>query len=870
MLSFTKQQVETTRPDGYWIEAFPFCVDGSSGPDLIAYGLGTADSDSKIQLYLNPYNGKQVTDTSYERKQIAKLSFPVACRHVSSHYRYGPSMNDIWPDGGRVSWFENEGDVGKENWTRRYIGQSPGMHRLKTGHFTTRDHIQVIAVPIVIKSGDLTSPAPVIIYTAPDNPKDLPADRGWNSAVAFKTFRLVHEVIVVPGLNNGLDQVLLAGREGVNLIRFDVASATWKSDNIGKGLPQSEGNPYWGSGTVGVAKVHDDSCGYIASGEAFHGNCVSVYVKPKTAPKDRIAGIRWTRYLLDDYGPLNDQHTGSIHHVICADIDGDGIDEFLVAFMGSEPPSWDKTGVWCYKPIDLESGKFAKFKLSDDSAGRIAVADFRQVGRKDFATISYSVPGYFESPDPSVNMYLNTPITAEKLNDEVVFRIPDPSTISIVDEVEFLDVASRKLSLVVLPKYGRFPVKKGDGVKVIAGRLLWEDQDGNIQQRTKATRPQQQVSTLVNSKDGFVSTEFEGAAFMLLKKSSTSGTPPYSDMAQVEAHNIFPAHFPSAVRSMKFPWVKVEDRPWANGGFKGLEFYNLVGFHVRLSSDSDDQVCHIQLWTAGKGVSAGFHNHADKSFAEIHTCIVNGTGKGGMNWATVPDADFDPANPDKTKYKGLVVPDMCEHGPLWRIDSDGLPLIRKNDTVDYPWHVDEAWIAGDGRGEQSFDVWIAFEFPSFVANVDVNPENVSLSPGIYHIIDSATSRPIAVEEGKTADNTPVVLNSPGKFDYATWQVSRIAGTSFYTFRNISSGSSATSSWPPVDKQKVVGSRSPAAMNLTSAWTVRLISTDTFSVGLIATDLGLSVNADQSRAILASIGGNGSRQWRFEAVPEKTY
>jgi hypothetical protein len=46
--------------------------------------------------------------------------------------RYGSSMNDIWPDGGRVSWYENPCvRNGNEHWKRRYIGKSPGMHRIK-------------------------------------------------------------------------------------------------------------------------------------------------------------------------------------------------------------------------------------------------------------------------------------------------------------------------------------------------------------------------------------------------------------------------------------------------------------------------------------------------------------------------------------------------------------------------------------------------------------------------------------------------------------------------------------------------------------------------------------------------------------------
>jgi hypothetical protein len=103
---------------------------------------------------------------------------------------------------------------------------------------------------------------------------------------------------------------------------------------------------------------------------------------------------------------------------------------------------------------------------------------------QDFATISYSVPGYFESPDPSINIYKNpagnlyhnklvqakASITIQKLNDEVLFRIPDPASIVEVDEVQFLDVSARKLALVVVPPHSTYEVKHGDGLKVVQGR----------------------------------------------------------------------------------------------------------------------------------------------------------------------------------------------------------------------------------------------------------------------------------------------------------------------------------------------------------------------------------------------------------------
>lgn len=97
--------------------------------------------------------------------------------------------------------------------------------------------------------------------------------------------------------------------------------------------------------------MRDDQAGYVASSEAFHGNVVAVYIKPASSPKNTLSGIDWKRVVLDDFGSLNSEHTGSIHQVTCGDIDGDGIDETLVATIGTDPPSWKQTGVWCYKRL---------------------------------------------------------------------------------------------------------------------------------------------------------------------------------------------------------------------------------------------------------------------------------------------------------------------------------------------------------------------------------------------------------------------------------------------------------------------------------------------------------------------------------------
>lgn len=62
---------------------------------------------------------------------------------------------------------------------------------------------------------------------------------------------------------------------------------------------------------------------------------------------------------------------------------------------------------------------------------------------------------------------------------------------------------------------------------------------------------------------------------------------------------------------------------------------------------------------------------------------------------------------------------MYEHGPLWKIEQgkEAKPIIRDNNTVDYPWH---AWLASEfgdykiphqvrlGSSEQSYDIWLRY------------------------------------------------------------------------------------------------------------------------------------------------------------------
>jgi hypothetical protein len=107
--------------------------------------------------------------------------------------------------------------------------------------------------------------------------------------------------------------------------------------------------------------------------------------------------------LLDVFGDPNENGEGPGHQVLCADFDGDGDDEFLVALRGP----WPWQGVMYYKAIDAANGVFAKWRVADESVARIATADFDGDGRLDFATIAYSVQNYYVAQDAKIVLHRN-------------------------------------------------------------------------------------------------------------------------------------------------------------------------------------------------------------------------------------------------------------------------------------------------------------------------------------------------------------------------------------------------------------------------------------------------------------------------------
>lgn len=102
-------------------------------------------------------------------------------------------------------------------------------------------------------------------------------------------------------------------------------------------MTQASKTGFKGSGNVDLGKIGDDKSAYIPTVEPFHGNTVAVYYKDKKSQPSPGWDYSWQRLVLDVYDNPNPLGEGPGHFVICADFDGDGDDEFLVALRGPEP-----------------------------------------------------------------------------------------------------------------------------------------------------------------------------------------------------------------------------------------------------------------------------------------------------------------------------------------------------------------------------------------------------------------------------------------------------------------------------------------------------------------------------------------------------
>lgn len=254
------------------------------------------------------------------------------------------------------------------------------------------------------------------------------------------------------------------------------------------------------------------------------------------------------------------------------------------------------------------------------------------------------------------------------------------------------------IQFVRLDPHQRFDVDQSKGavyIKVVTGRLA--DLDRGAYAEPKIVR-----STLVTG--DHVEAGPHGALFTVF-----TATPNVVDSVTSMDELRFVGPYADALQ-----WQTFEDRyTTLTPFFDGLDAYLAPGFHL-LDADGSE-ITYLFVWTAGKGVDLSTHNHGrdpgptSPAFAEVHWVVHNGTGMGGM---------YETAEPGAPTRDRLPLQQGEEHGPFFVVDPKiGMPRLRDNGAVEYPWH---GWEAGtDGIEGQAYDVVAAFEITAPYAHVAV-------------------------------------------------------------------------------------------------------------------------------------------------------
>ena len=399
---FSKLVIKSHLSDGYWIDSLD--IDNDNDMDLIGYGL----TSGQITAYLNP--GPENIQQPWKEHMIVDLTQPVGMdtadidgdglTDIVITYEYGPTMEEVNPEGGKIVWLRNPGKL-SDKWQEYYIGRDTGMHRLMLGHFTQSKQLELMSFPVVSRPHAIHSTVPIALYNKPlyNKPEDLYNAKSWyKTLVNNRYFKVIHDPVVTknPELSDH-DVLLVASQEGISWIYYD-KEGNWQVKNIVRGdySPQDYANSkefFFGSNTGGIGAYQEKPRTYIAAIEPFHGGNLAAYIRDKYG--------KWQRQVLGKFGEVDELGYGTSHHLLIYDFDRDGSDEFLAAF-----PKTPK-GVIYGKLTDLSKQQFELQRVSNDSASRIVLEDFDKDGRMDFATIGYNVPGYYEDQNPQVLVFLS-------------------------------------------------------------------------------------------------------------------------------------------------------------------------------------------------------------------------------------------------------------------------------------------------------------------------------------------------------------------------------------------------------------------------------------------------------------------------------
>ena len=341
-------------------------VDGDGKLDAIAVAEDAVywfanPSWKKHVLIKNATERDNVCLQGYDIDSDGKLDFALGASWQPANTKTGVT----------IQWLKRANDDPTAPWLVFPIGNEPTVHRMRFGQVQASAKKQLVVAPLQgrgTKGPNWGEGAGVrvLVYTIPDNPSKTP----WPVEVADESLHTTHNLQLIDVDGNGLDDIVIAGWEGVFVLTRS-KTGSWSKRQIASGNQASK--PFKGSSEVKLGKLKDGRR-YLATIEPWHGTQVVVYTPPKSGE-----GL-WERNVIDEPVAWG-------HAVWCADLDDDGDEELIIGQRDPSGPGRTPKGpgVLVYDPKPGAALAFERHVIDDGGIGceDLVAADLNADGRVD-------------------------------------------------------------------------------------------------------------------------------------------------------------------------------------------------------------------------------------------------------------------------------------------------------------------------------------------------------------------------------------------------------------------------------------------------------------------------------------------------------
>lgn len=229
--------------------------------------------------------------------------------------------------GGTLQWLRQGSDVTRQ-WELQPIAKEPvpTLHRVHFGDLTGDGKPELIVGPLkgtnsTQQKNFMDAGVKLLAYPIPKDPVAGP----WEPQVLADSLHVMHNFLPVDFDGTGKVGVLTASYEGVSYVS-QAGDGKWTTRLVGAGH-QEDPNASRGASEVKLGKLKGGRR-FVATAEPFHGNYVVAYTEGGAASSGG-RGL-WKRTVVDEQVKWG-------HAVACADLDGDGADEFVLGYRDPLP-----------------------------------------------------------------------------------------------------------------------------------------------------------------------------------------------------------------------------------------------------------------------------------------------------------------------------------------------------------------------------------------------------------------------------------------------------------------------------------------------------------------------------------------------------